>query len=716
MKNKWLKRIAAVGLIFTLLLAQCVTSFADEGTPNIIISGDGVYEVETGKTTNIKLQVKNKGMGTAHHVHLEAKGDSGIVPYSLSLRNSEIGSLGVNSYAEATLSVKMDNTVKEASYSVSIHYTYSDGDDTSHSGSDTIYLKVKGFDLEPSFQFEKMQLVPEDLSPGEQAVLSGTLVNHGAQKMRQVELSLDNLASDGISLVGGFGTKMVAEIPVGGEVPFSFPLVCAADMDAGNYPVSVKLKYKDESGEQFEKTQQYYVNVGGIAGRKAELEIRNMQEPGGTFGVNENFTITFELYNKGEKTAKDIVVSAEALNASAVVPKSSGVKTVNELAVGASKSLSFTFAGTSESESQNYAIQFTVEYTSGGTAKTSFKQYAGVNVYNPDSEDDQKSKPKIIVSKYQSDPLIVMAGEEFDLTMTLLNTHSRKAVENIKMFLTLAEETSSDDKKSGNIFTPVNSSNTFYFDAISPKGTVEKSLRLYVVPEAQPKTYTLTVNFEYEDEKGTEYTAQELLGINVKQVTDLQIDEFAVPDMVEQFQPISVSFSYYNTGKVTLNNLMIKVEGDVDCSNRSTYIGNMESGNSDYYETTFTPNMTGEVPVSIVITYEDPGGEEIEDRRDFVLNVSEPYIPEDMEMPEENTSFVKNLPAAIIVLLLTAAGLVLFVKKQKEDPKSTAESVSDVEEIEDDDIEDDFTDDLDDSDEIDGAEQSEEGDKEGMPL
>ena len=126
-----------------------------------------------------------------------------------------------------------------------------------------------------------------------------------------------------------------------------------------------------------------------------------------------------------------------------------------------------------------------------------FKQYAGVNISNPkkdkegESEDDKnKSKPKIIVSKYVCDPLIVMAGEEFDLNLSLMNTHKDKGVKNIKMFLTLAEETSSETEKSGNIFTPVNSSNTYYFDAIPPKGTVDKELRLYVVPNAQPKTYT----------------------------------------------------------------------------------------------------------------------------------------------------------------------------------------------------------------------------------
>ena len=194
-----------------------------------------------------------------------------------------------------------------------------------------------------------------------------------------------------------------------------------------------------------------------------------------------------------------------------------------------------------------------------------------------------------------------MAGNEFDLTMTLMNSHKQKSVHNIKMFLTMTEETSSDTEKTGNIFTPVNSSNTFYFDDIVPKGKVDKALRLYVVPDAQPKTYTLTVNFEYEDQDGNEYTSQELLGINVKQVTQLDIDEYTLPEQIEMGMPVTINFSYYNTGKVTLNNLMIRIEGDVQTDNRNTYIGNLESGSSDYYEATFTATATGELPVLSLI-------------------------------------------------------------------------------------------------------------------
>lgn len=710
MSKKWFQRAVTAATVLLLSMCQCATGFADDwgnGTPGLIVGGDGVYEVEAGETTRVSIQLKNTGAGTAENVTVRASGAAGIIPYKLSLSGGgNIGDIGMNGYKELKLTVTMDDVVQEASYPVTLEYTYN-GNGGHYTGSGTIYLKVKGYGREPDFLLDHMTLVPENLSPGETAELSGRVVNRGAQDMHQVELSLDNLTAEGISLVSGFSTKTASQIPVGGEMPFHFPLAASADMAAGNYPVTFKLKYQDDYGKAYEKTQEFYVNVGGVAGKKADLEIRNMNEPAGTYGVNQNFTVSFDLYNAGETTAKSIAVTAEPVDASAVVPKSSSRRTLKELAPGASAPFSFQFAGTAASTSQNYAIQFTVEYTSGGTATTSFKQFAGVNVSNPDKDEENASKPKIIVSNYVSDPLIVMAGDEFDLTMTLMNTHKEKAVKNIKMFLTLAEETSSETEKSGNIFTPVNSSNTFYFDSIGPKSTVDKSLRLYVVPDAQPKTYTLTVNFEYEDGNGKEYTAQELLGINVKQVTQLQIDEFTIPDMVEVYEPVTVSFSYYNTGKVTLNNVMIKVEGNVDCQNKSTYIGNMESGYSDYFETTFSAMEPGETPVAIVISYEDPSGETVEERRELTFTATEPMMTDEEMEPENPPLDMGQIAKYIGILVILAAALVFFMKKQKEEPKSNAESMNS-DDLEDDDEEDEFDDEE--------ASEHDEDDKEGMPL
>ncbi len=689
------KIILAILVVLQMIAVQMVPALADEDkdtdtnnstsiTPEISIMNGPVFDVNAGETQTIELKIRNASAAVARSVVIQPTfPDAADTPFAVNFENNSNRIMSLAPQAEKTISLKvtMNATAATKNYPITLNYTFFNKYSTKFTGSNTIYLRVKNVLTKPEFAFEDIKLVPSHMNPGESAQLSGYISNKSATGMYDVEMSLEGLESTGIGISNALGSKRITKIGPASSTTFGFQLVANSEMKGGTYPVTLKLKYKDDSGKQYEDSQIFYVNVGGASGAKPSVQIVNMKEPQGVYGVNQNFNISFDLKNAGQAEAKNIKVTATGVGEGEVVPKSSSIQNLSLLKAGQASKFTFTFAGTSASKTRNYPIEFTVEYESNGGSTTTFKQYAGVNISNPDSDEDGKdgktSKPKIIVSDYKCNPLIVMAGKEFDLNMTLMNTHKEKAVKNIKMFLTLSEETSSDTQKTGNIFTPVDSSNTFYFDDIPAKGKVEKNLRLFVVPDAQPKTYTLTVNFEYEDLKGNEFTATELLGINVKQVSELDIDEFELPSDVEQGMPVNVSFNYYNKGKVTLNNVMIRIEGDVESSTKSTYVGNLDSGNGDYYEGEFTANTVGETPVSVVITYDDPSGETQEIRRDFNLNVTEPMAPEDMEgdmdAPAEGSIGKKiGIGIAVVVLAIIAIIVAVVIVKKKRRLKEEA--------------------------------------------
>ncbi|MCU6396737.1 hypothetical protein KW820_22680, partial [Enterobacter quasiroggenkampii] len=114
-------------------------------------------------------------------------------------------------------------------------------------------------------------------------------------------------------------------------------------------------------------------------------------------------------------------------------------------------------------------------------------QYVGILVNGADSN---KLTPRLIIDKYSFEPNIVRAGEKFDLNLSFFNTNANKAISNVKIFLTVDEKT----EQSGNVFTPVDSSNTFYIESIPAKGTIEKKLKFFTVPDAKAKNYTITAN------------------------------------------------------------------------------------------------------------------------------------------------------------------------------------------------------------------------------
>ncbi len=695
MKKKF-KALMTLLIAVQMIFGGAVNVFADDedddinknGTPKISVINGPVYDVDAGKNNEVKIVVKNLSSAGAKSVVVLPKiNEIQDNPLKISLNPSDanFSVLQPNASKTLTFNVDVDKAAEAKTYSVDVKFSCFNQAGVSFDTTSTIYFKVKNLLGESSLSIEKITVDPDNLEVGGSARLNIAVKNKGSQNLYNTEVSLSDLDSAGVS-AKGMSIKNLGSLQGGIGQTVTFDILANSALSPGNYPVTINISAKDENGREQTATQKFYVAVGGSSsGKKSDLEIRNLKEPGGSYGVNQNFNISFDVFNKGDATAKDIKVSAkESGEGGGVVPKSTSVISINELAPNAGVPVSFTFASTSAAATKNYTIELTLEYVQNGKTVTS-SQYAGVNVSNPDA-DGKASKPKIIVSQYTSNPLLVQAGEEFDLTMSFLNTHPEKAVKNVKMFLTLAEEKSTDSQSAGNIFTPVNSSNTFYFDSIQSKATVNKELRLYVVPEAQPKTYTLTVNFEYEDTSGNEYTATELLGINVTQSTKLETSEVFIPESTELYMPISLYFDIYNTGKVDISNLKVEIQGDVETSNKSTYIGNCAKGESAYYEGSFSLINEGDTTVKLVLVYDNPSGERVEDIKEYTITGMPPMPMEEFPegedmgqgmMPSQpmGKGLIAGIVGGVIVAIIAA---VIIIKKIK--VKRAAKFIEDDEE------------------------------------
>ncbi|MEA4815497.1 MAG: hypothetical protein VB120_01355 [Lachnospiraceae bacterium] len=681
---KKIKSIMAVLFTFIIIFGQSSFALADDddegttdGSPDISIVNGPVFDLTPGIQNKVEVELKNVSSYAAKSIVITTQlSDISNNPLSISYDNnsSKISVINPRAEKKICLLIDVDKTAVSGTYSATLSYTYFNTYGTKFESSDIVYFKIQNPNSSPNFSLTDF-VMPGGMSAGSHSKVGATLQNNGPLDMYSVTATLSGLESDKIS-INGVNSASFANIKAGYSQAFSFDIYAAGDLKTGNYPLSFTISYKDNSGKDYTYEKQFFINVGGGGSDSANVEILKITEPSGNYDVNQSFKIGVDIKNTGTYKASKVTVKATPIaDSGIIVPKSASMILINELAVGESKSFSFTLAPTSLSKSQNYPVEISVEYYDGDTQKT-VSQYAGVNVSNTSEDADGKvSTPKIIISEYSCDPIIVMASQEFNLSMTFLNTHPSKDVRNIKMYLTLSEETSTDSTKTGNIFTPVDSSNTFYFDSIPSKGTVNKSLKLYVVPDAQPKTYTIKVNFEYEDMSGNQFTATELLGINVKQPTQIGTGDIYLPETIELGTPISTSFEVFNTGRVTLNNLMVKLEGEIDTQSKSMYLGNLDSGNSQYYDGTFYINTLGTVLVSIIISYDDPSGEHFEEKRDFEITAIEPAYNEEgmdpnMPYPDEgtNSGMSKKGLIAIGAVVLLAVGIVvaiIVIKKKK---------------------------------------------------
>ena len=203
-----------------------------------------------------------------------------------------------------------------------------------------------------------------------------------------------------------------------------------------------------------------------------------------------------------------------------LLPVTQNLVIVSKLAPNESKTLSFKFQPSPDAQRGSVPIVIKVESADGSGSNGMISQAVSVFV-NADSSvsDPSKNVPKIIVESYAYEPQQVKAGERFTLMMSFQNTHSSKTIRNIKGSFNVEEKSN----ETGNVFTPVDSSNTFFIEEIKPKDIYDWTLNLYTIPDALSKTYTVIISFDYEDEQGNPYTAQEIIGIPVYQPSRFEV-------------------------------------------------------------------------------------------------------------------------------------------------------------------------------------------------
>ena len=635
--KRLLSRFLILAIIFTMLPVG-VWANGDTPTPtdepsptpaNLIITSQNSVRLEAGDRDRITIKLENIGGSSATNIIGRLYPDNlGIV----SIRSASfinITTIEPNSSRNLEYQIEVDEEAQSGTYPLKLEVMYVNSLTEEELTLDYVFnVRVSSAPATvPDLMISKVELIPSIVLPGQDFVAGFEIENNGDGPARDIKVSLSGLSPETFSLRTALGTKNITSISRGRKSYVSFELKAAKGLKPGSYPVNLNLTYKNDKGEIIgPQTEQVYIQVGSNLEQAARLLLQNISYPSGPLGQNKEVKVSMEIRNQGQSIAKNVVVNASSQDSSGLVPKSLSTTKIDAIAPGEVVKVEFLFLTAPNASTSNYPINITVNYTDdlvSPESREQISQMIGVFVNAPD-EDANLSTPKLIIDKYSFSPTMVEAGQNFEMYLSFYNTNSSRAVRNIKIFLTAETETDS-----GSVFTPVNSSNTFYIDSIAPKGRVEKTITMFTIPDAKAKTYTITANFEYEDTAANPYQAQEFIGIPVVQQSRLETGEvgYYPESYVGQSTPISLEF--YNTGKVTLYNMMVKLEGDFQTENGQYYVGNFNSGSSEYFEGYVIPSNPGELSGDIVFTFEDSTGQMQELRKPFTLNVMDM-----MPMPE----------------------------------------------------------------------------------
>ncbi|HHV78830.1 MAG TPA: hypothetical protein GXX40_04365 [Firmicutes bacterium] len=350
----------------------------------------------------------------------------------------------------------------------------------------------------------------------------------------------------------------------------------------------------------------------------------------------EPFDVYVTVQNMARGEATSVAVALDGLD-NFEVQDLTNKKYINRLPGLGIATVNWSVKAKSGRSGNNAKLKFTIDYQ--GNQRD--EQEETINLPLPAPKGGGGVTPWLIIGKYTLSAQKILAGNVVTLSLYIENTNP-KPVRNIKISLgVIAVEAQNQGQAAGSaplstggtVFSPVDSSNSFFIDEIPGKTAVVKSIDLLVDPNAAARTYTVPVKIQYEDVLGKAYSSDEMVNIPVTQQCKLQVVSVEVPTTGFVGQKIPVNAEFVNVGKAVLSNFTVYLEGDFNKENGTYFVGNLSIGASDFFQAAILPKNPGKLSGKVVFVYTDLNNKEVKEERPFEIDVKpmQPGPPGSME-------------------------------------------------------------------------------------
>lgn len=356
-----------------------------------------------------------------------------------------------------------------------------------------------------------------------------------------------------------------------------------------------------------------------------------------------------------------------------------------EAGMFARRELTYNFTVREDVMTGYYPLSFEIWYTKAGV-RCEEPETVSVYVYTQGKPgaghiggDDGavESKPRIIVTGFETNPKEIYAGDTFMVTIHVKNTSKEKAVNNV-LFDMQAVESGTEANTTYAVFLPTSGSSSVYTDSIGPGSEFDINIEMTAKTDLTQKPYVITVKMKYDSGKDVDLADEAKVSVPVLQEAKYDTSDIeAMPASISIGSQSNVMFSIYNTGKTTFYNLQVKYEGD-SIEGGDTFLGTLkpgETGSVDSMITAVAPS-TGDGTIKAKISFENESGELVSFERNFALDVYEevymdPSMPEDIPVDNQggvNIGLIIGIAAAVVV----AAVIIVIVTVRKKKKKAAA--------------------------------------------
>lgn len=369
--------------------------------------------------------------------------------------------------------------------------------------------------------------------------------------------------------------------------------------------------------------------------------------------------------------------------------------------------LEFIFVVRDDVKSGYYKLEFDVTYLRDNQVEeavlTTYVKAVGTEESGSlegddekEEEDEQVSKPRIIVTGFETSPAQVYAGETFTLTIHVKNTSQTQEVTNV-LFNMQAKEEGKDEDSTFAAFLPTSGSSSVYVDSIAPGASKNLVIEMSAKSDLSQKPYVLDVEMKYDAKDSTDLTDTASVSIPIYQEQRCETgDAEVMPSEISVGGQTNIMFDVYNTGKTTLYNVWVKFEGD-SITGGDSFLGTIASGATGSVDTMVTGAAAtmDDGKIKAVISYENESGvvstmekelelfvlEQMSD--DFIMDPSM-EMGGDMigmeEMEDGTNKFLLPIVIGAVVVVIAVIIVVVRIRKKK---KEEAELAADLEALND---------------------------------
>ena len=471
-------------------------------------------------------------------------------------------------------------------------------------------------------------------------------------------------------------------------------------LEEGYYPIliyiSKRAQGEDGMSSEYAKTIMAWIETKKTTGTSEIDEDssepvafalgENQSTPSANYSEVMNFDVN--VRNTGYKTAYDVRVDMELSEDITKFPfeinDGNYDRQMGNMNPDQTVAVPFSMAVREKAKSGYYPIKFKIRYreNENGNFAAPVEDTFYVRVYGKDEADsldseageNERTKARIIVDSFETDPAEIYAGQDFTLKVRMKNASNSIAASNI--LFTFESETVSDSP----VFTTVNGSNSVVVNSLAPGASDTLTIKFSSSPTAEQRSYTITINEQYDSPEFKNAKEAVKIAVGLKQEARLNTGTIEVmPDAISVGEESNVMFSINNTGKVMLYNVNAVFEADSIQKNEA-YVGNIEPGKSGNVDTMINgiAPTTDDGKVKLSITYEDENGKVSTVEKEIQLmvnddqsmdesNVDDTWNSDDVQPEPSTTDKLKHLaiPVGIVGVVLAAVILVVIRRKKK---------------------------------------------------